>query len=533
MNPPLLALSGFGMRYQPGAAATLADIRFDLARGRCLGVVGESGSGKSTLATALIGLLPPGAEAWGEGQFDRSLIDWHDQRAWRVRRGQRIGFVFQDAAASLHPLRSVQSQLREMLASQSAIAQALEEVGLPADAEFLRRLPQQISGGQRQRLMLALALARQPDLLIADEPTSALDALASAAIRRLLLQLKSERGLALILVSHDLDTVTAVADDLLLLRQGRIVSSGATATVLQGRTEAYVQQLLRCRPRLLDNPRRLGLPATPAPAPIIAAPMARPALLVRQLAVHYRGRRALQVAAMDLASGAVLGVIGASGSGKSTLALALLQLIDSSAEQLIVAGTDPRGLRGSARKHWRGQVQVVFQDPGTALDPMQNVAAAIGEALDLHQLALTPAARRERIGELLTSVHLDAGLATRYPHQLSGGQKQRVAIARALAVRPSLLICDEAISALDVSVQAEVLNLLADLREQQRLTLVFIGHDLAAISFIADQLLVLDQGQIVEAGATDAVLRHPQHPVTRALIAALPERLRLSDYPAN
>lgn len=518
-RPAVLELEQFSLRYSGSAEQALQQISIGLQRGRCLGIVGESGSGKSSLALALIGLHGRTVEQTGILRISGRGLAFDDEPAWRTLRGRTIGCIFQDAAMSLHPLRSVRAHLREMLADDSATARALSEVGLPSDPTFLRRHPHQLSGGQRQRLMIALALATGPQLLVCDEPTSALDTLASKGVLALLHRLKQERGLALVLVSHDLAAVAAIADDLLVLRQGRVEAQGSTASVLES-DQAYVRLLLASRPRLGGNPARLGAtatlpPARPAPGAVLVE--------VQGLAARHADRVALADIALSLRAGETLGIIGVSGSGKSTLARTLLALHAAEAERMQIVGADPQRLRGSALRAWRRRVQVVFQDPGSALDPRQRVRDCIGEALDLHALVAGPAAREARIRELLHAVQLDGALIDRYPHQLSGGQQQRVAIARALATSPELLICDEAISALDVSVQAGVLNLLADLRDQRGLGLIFIGHDLAAMSFIADQLIVLDRGRIVEAGSTVDVLAAPRHALTRALLAAAPE----------
>jgi peptide/nickel transport system ATP-binding protein len=517
--PARLTLTHYTLHYTGSDRPALSDISIQLRDGECLGVVGESGSGKSSLALALIGLLPAAAHQQGALHWQDRSLNLQDAATWRDLRGRGIGYVFQDASASLHPLRSVHAQLREMLPDDERVCAALQEVGLASDKEFLRRYPHQISGGQRQRLMIALALAAAPKVLICDEPTSALDALASAGILGLLGQLKRERGLALMFVSHDLAAVQAIADHLLVLRSGVREAQGQTAAVL-GSRQPYVDELRAHRPSLLNNPARLGS----ADAPSRPQPGAT-AVQVSGVHARYRNRHALSELAFSVRRGQTLGVIGASGSGKSTLARVLLALQAAMAGQMQIAGVDPRGLRGTALKHWRRRVQIVFQDPGTALDPRQRVGEAIAEALDLHGLAASIQDRNERIARLLADVRLQPELIDRFPHQLSGGQKQRVAIARALATDPEVLVCDEAVSALDVSVQAGVLNLLADLRDQRQLCMIFIGHDLAAMSFIADQLLVLDRGRIVETGATSEVLGNPQHAVTRALIAALPQPL--------
>lgn len=524
----LLALEQVGLSYRGSNAPVLSGLNLSLGAGQCLAVVGASGCGKSSLAAALIGLLPAAAEISGRLRFAGQSIDWHDQPAWRQLRGRRIGFVFQDAAQSLHPLRRIGAQLGELLPARSDRVAALAEVGLDA-AALAARYPHQLSGGQRQRVMIALALARRPELLICDEPTSALDAVASAAIIELLDQLKRQRSIAVILISHDLDAAAAIADQVLLLEPGRVAALGDCASVLaQDQIPAMVRSLRR-RPSLFGTNTATGAALSAAEPPQIAAAEASTdtaMLSVRGLTVVYRGHTALAEVDFDLATGQALGVIGASGSGKSSLARALLRLLPFHAARFEVAGCDPRRLRGAALKHWRRKVQIVFQDPATALDPHQTVAAAIGEALDLHGLAGSKQEREQRIMALLDDVQLDAALAGRYPAELSGGQQQRVAIARALAVAPRLLVCDEALSALDIATQTEILDLLKGLRDRHQLSLVFIGHDLAVVAALADHLLVFDAGRLVESGPTRSVLTEPRHAATRALIAALPARLR-------
>ncbi|MGD9583561.1 MAG: ABC transporter ATP-binding protein [Lysobacterales bacterium] len=523
----LLELEAVGLRYHGGSTPVLSGLSLRLAAGHCLAVVGESGCGKSSLAAALIGLAPAAAELSGQLRFAGQTIGWRDQPAWRRLRGRRIGFVFQDAAQSLHPLLRIDRQLAELLPLAADRIAALAEVGLDA-AALAARYPHQLSGGQRQRVMIALALALAPELLICDEPTSALDAVASAGILRLLGELKRQRGVAVILISHDLDAVAGIADQLLLLEPGRVAALGDCAYVLARDDIPALARLLRRRPRMVGN-HQSSVARMPATAAGPGATSDDAAMLsLRGLKVAYRGRSALSDVDLELTAGQALGVIGASGSGKSSLARALLRLLPASAARLRVAGRDPRDLRGPALKRWRREVQIVFQDPATALDPQQTVAAAIGEALDLHGLCRSASDRRQRIAELLGDVQLPAQLAGRYPSELSGGQQQRVAIARALAVGPRLLVLDEAVSALDIATQGEILDLLTDLRDRHRLTLVFIGHDLAAVAAVADRLLVIADGRLVESGPTAQLLAAPQHPATRALIAALPARLRLS-----
>ncbi|MBI2399235.1 MAG: ABC transporter ATP-binding protein [Xanthomonadales bacterium] len=502
MNAPLLAVDALTLRHR-GGAETLRQIGFELATGECLAVLGESGSGKSTLARALIGLLPPGASVSGTLRFAGELLT---AKRHAQLRGRRIAMVFQDAAASLHPLRRIGVQLDEALrraASATSVAAALREVGLDEAAGFAARYPHQLSGGQRQRVMIALALAASPQLLIADELTSALDPLAAQGVLELLDRLRRERAMALLFISHDLHAVRRVAGRVLLLHAGAVDALAAADAFFAQPPSALAQQLVAAA--ALRRP----------PAEVVAAPIVE----VRGLGADYARHPALREVSFALARGAALGVVGASGSGKSTLARVLLALQRGHAQSLRIAGADPFALSASARKAWRRKVQIVFQDPGSALDPRLRVADCLSEPLALHGHGAR-ASWPQRVRELLAAVQLAPELAQRLPHQLSGGQKQRVAIARALALDPEVLVCDEALSALDRTVQAGILDLLQQLQRERKLTLVFISHDLATVRALCDRVLVLEHGRVVEQGATAAVLADPQHPHTRALIAA-------------
>lgn len=500
----LLQVRELAVAYGSGTPV-LADVAFELATGECLAVLGESGSGKSTLARALIGLLPASAQVCGRLEFDGA-----DLRATSVQtrlRGRRIAMVFQDAAASLHPLRRIGVQLAEALqraAGGGTVADALREVGLDGGAEFARRYPHQISGGQRQRVMIALALAARPQLLIADEITSALDPLAAAEILDLLAQLRVERGLALLFISHDLQAVRRIANRVLLLRAGRVDTCAVAAEFFSAPASDYARSLI----------------AHAQTGPALAARRAPAIVQVQDLDADHGERAALREISFELPRGSALGVIGASGSGKSTLARVLLALQRGRAQHLDIAGADPFLLRGGSRKAWRRRVQIVFQDPGSALDPRMTVAESLREPLQLHRLGTT-STQAARIESLLAAVQLDRALATRRPHELSGGQQQRVAIARALALDPEVLVCDEAVSALDVSVQAGILVLLRRLQQERGLSLIFISHDLGAVRRLCDRILVLEAGRVVEQGDTAAVLADPRHPHTRKLVATL------------
>jgi peptide/nickel transport system ATP-binding protein len=487
MTAQLLSVRALRVGYRHGEDV-LQDVCFDLAQGKCLAVLGESGSGKSTIARALMGLLPAGATCAGALQFAGSVLD--AQRMVAVR-GREIAMVFQDAAASLHPLRRIGVQIDEALRRANnprGVASALAEVGLDDTPTFAARHPHELSGGQRQRVMIALALASSPRLLIADEITSALDPVAAAGVLDLLTQLRHARGLSVLFISHDLHAVRRVADRVLLLRDGRVDAVAAAATFFSAPPSAAARALLAVA-------QRGGPPAVVSGDAV---------LRVRGLQANHAQRPALRDISFELPRAAALGVVGASGSGKSTLARVLLALQRGVADELCIAGADPFALPRAARKAWRRKVQIVFQDPGTALDPRMRVGDSLREPLQLHGLG-DATAQEAKVRELLAAVRLDEGLVQRRPHELSGGQKQRVAIARALALDPEVLVCDEAVSALDLSVQAGILDLLRELQRTRGLTLVFVSHDFDAVHALCDRVLVLDQGRVVDQGATHAV----------------------------
>jgi len=512
----LLSLQGLCVGIHAGARRLLGPIDLELRAGQCLGVVGESGSGKSLTALSLLGLLPPGLHAQGALRVDGETVALGGAAHARLR-GRRLAWVPQDPLAALHPLRRVGAQLVETLravrglgaAAAQAQAQALfERVQLPEPAAALQRYPHQFSGGQRQRIAIALALATAPQALIADEPTSALDARIARDILDLLDRLRREDGLALLLISHDLPLVGAYAQQLLVLQRGAAVEQGETARVFAAPAQAYTRELLAAD-------RIEALPDSAADAPLW--------LRGEGLGLRYprAPRPALDAVDIELRSGEGLALVGESGSGKSTLGRVLLRLARGAQGRVWVDGVDLATLDAAALRRWRAQTGVVFQDPYASLDPRMPVAQIVAEPLRIHT-RLDAAARRERAAALLAAVGLDAAMLDRYPHQFSGGQRQRIAIARALATEPKLLVCDEAVSALDAHHRAAILALLARLKRERGLALLFVTHDLAAAAAVAERIAVLEAGRIVETGATAQVLRAPRHAHTRALLAARP-----------
>ncbi len=552
-----------------GARKLLGPLDLDLYPGQCLGVVGESGSGKSLTALSLLGLLPPGLRASGTlAMHDERAVDGSEHRgsdthariehrdimldarasnAHAALRGRTLAWVPQDPLVSLHPLRRVGAQLLETLRlHRQPPMQAralLERVHLPDPDAALTRYPHEFSGGQRQRIAIALALACKPRYIIADEPTSALDARIAREVLDLLDALRREDGLGLMLISHDLPLVGAYADDVLVLRRGAVVERGATRTVFDAPTHNYTRELLEADrlPSVADkqlSSRAAGegpagvsavvllheAPQQQAPRPRLGMTehtITAPLLRAEALTMHYpRAQKpALDDVALTLHRGEGLALLGESGSGKSTLGRAVLRLLRGAQGRVWLDEIELTALSGAALRAMRKRIGVVFQDPYASLDTRMRIGDIVSEPLRIHSLG-DRAVRADKARALLLSVGLDPALARRYPHQASGGQRQRIAIARALACDPDLLVCDEAVSALDAHHRAGILHLLADLKRERGLALLFVTHDIAAAAVVAERIAVLDTGKIVEIGATADVLAHPQHPHTRALLAA-------------
>jgi peptide/nickel transport system ATP-binding protein len=512
-------------------------VSFAVRPGECLAIVGESGSGKTLTARALLGLVPDDARV----SVRRLQLGDTDARGlseaeWRAVRGAEAGLVSQDALVALDPLRRVGREVAEPLEVHRAglpaarirdrVLELLDSVAVPEPAERARQYPHELSGGLRQRALIASALAAGPGLLVADEPTTALDVTVQAQILALLGRLK-ESGVAIVLISHDLAVVNRVADRVAVMKQGRIVEQGTTADVLSAPQHEYTRALLAA---VLT----LGGPV-PGPLPELVQEALReaqgteaaqgttsPALTVRNVGRDFRTersvRRAVNDVSFELARGESLGIVGESGSGKTTLARILMGFDAPSRGDVLLDGDPWSGLPERRRRSRRDGIQFINQDPLGSFDPRFTVERLVGEALP----GLGGRDRRVRVIELLAQVELGAELLSRLPQNLSGGQRQRVAIARALATDPGILVCDEPVSALDVQVQATILRLLARTRRERRLTLVVISHDLAVVSELCETVLVMKDGDVVERGATADVFARPRHPFTRELIAAVP-----------
>ncbi|MEX5343437.1 dipeptide ABC transporter ATP-binding protein [Pseudomonas sp. I2] len=504
-------------------------VNLQLHTGQCLALVGESGSGKSVTARTLAGLTGPGAAVRAQrldfaGQDLRGL----DETAWQRLRGGRIGFVMQDALGSLDPLRRVGAEVEEPLqlhtrlgaeARRLRVLELLRQVGVPEPEVRARQYPWQLSGGLRQRALIASAIACQPRLLIADEPTTALDATVQAQILGLLEQLR-ERDNSLLMVSHDLAVVARLADWVAVMRHGQVVEQGSVEQILQDPQAPYTQ-------RLLGAARAVHFQRPAAPALVLMEDVnEQPVLLeARGLSKSFVGpdgrpRQVLDDVSLQLRPGQTLGVVGESGSGKSTLGRILLGLERPEQGSVRLAGQDWLALSAAQKRQVRQGIQVVFQDPLASFDPRYTVRRVLSEALA--QAGVPRGLQRTEAVALLERVQLPVGVLERRPLELSGGQRQRIAIARALAMKPRVLLLDEPVSALDVSVQARILVLLAELKAELNLACLFISHDLGVVEQVSDQVLVMQSGRVVEQGAAVQVLGQPRHPYTRALLDAVP-----------
>ncbi|NER83553.1 MAG: ABC transporter ATP-binding protein [Leptolyngbya sp. SIO1D8] len=587
MPSPILDVRSLSVTFptKSGPVPAVKAASFSIAPGETLGLVGESGSGKSVTSLALIGLLRRGLEISGEVWFrDPNLpnadpvnllqLSWEERRQYR---GKLISMIFQEPLTSLNPVYTCGDQLVEALrlhqdlTSKAARAKAVElfaEVKLPNPQEILGRYPHQLSGGQQQRVMIAIALAGNPAVLIADEPTTALDVTIQATILDLLRDLQSARNTAIVFITHDMGVVSEIADRVAVMYKGDLVEIASTYDLFADPQHPYTQGLLNCRPRPQQQLRRLPtvsdfmevrsgkngqveeivskVRTTAEKAELLAEVSSReieqhrltilqqqPLLRVQNLTKAFPMRqgffatkvefRAVDDISFDVYPGETLGLVGESGCGKSTLSRCLLRLIDPTAGTIHFDGRSVLELDTDAMRRLRREMQIVFQNPYGSLDARQSIGSAIMEPMRIHNLGGSEAEREACAIDLLERVGLDADALKRMPHEFSGGQRQRICIARTLACEPKFIICDESVSALDVSVQAQVLNLLKDLQQEFNLTYIFISHDLSVVKFVSDRIMVMNQGRIEEIGPAEIIYNSPQQPYTQQLIAAIPD----------
>lgn len=529
---PLLSVSGLRIDFESatGAANTVVDAAsLSLDRGRILGLVGESGSGKTMLARAVLNLLPPGARVL-DGRIELEGVNLIGLSAAQMRgiRGRRIGMVFQEPMVSLNPAMKVGEQMAEAMRLHSSLGkqeirqaciEMLRRVRVAEPERCLDRYPHEFSGGLRQRLMLASVMLPKPALLLADEPTTALDCIVQKEVLEIMVEVTREIGTSVLLITHDLTLVAEYADQIAVMDRGKVVESGAVRDILHSPSHARTIALLEALPK-----RKTGTLDVPERETLVEA---------RNVNVEYKDRRrwlqrsrvathAVNDVTLSIRKGETLALVGESGSGKTTLGRSLLRLVQIGGGSVAYREQDISRLHGAALREWRRKVQLIFQDPYSSLDPRMRVGDIVGEALR-HETTLTSAERAQRVLEALREVDLAEGFAARFPHELSGGQRQRVCIARAVVMRPEFVVADEPVAALDVTVQAQVLELLDSLKARFGFTCLLISHDLGVVERLADRVAVMYAGKLVEMGPTAEVFARPHHPYTRQLIDVRPK----------
>lgn len=563
---PLLQIKNVSVEFETeqGTQAALNNVSFDVNPGEIVAIVGESGSGKSVTALAVLQLLPAKTARYtngtilfsedGHAQMDLLRIN---KNTIRSVRGNKIAMIFQEPMTSLNPVFTCGNQVMEAISAHTKISARearqktialFEKVQLPNPTAMLKRYPHQLSGGQKQRVMIAMALSGNPSLIICDEPTTALDTTVQKNILQLIKSLQQATQMGVIFISHDLGVVAEIADRVVVMYKGDIVEQAPVKDLMQHPQHPYTKGLLACRPALHIKGERLpvvsdfmeGTASRPATTGIQSAlkdtedfSNKEKLMQVECLKVWYPGKKsffgrvsaytkAVDDVSFDVYTGETLGLVGESGCGKTTLGRTLLRLVEPTAGNIIFKGNDLLQYTAAHLRQLRKNIQIVFQDPYSALNPSTTIGNAIQEVLQVHRILPSARQRKDKTMELLAKVSLQPEHFYRYPHQFSGGQRQRIVIARALALNPSFIVCDESVSALDVSVQAQVLNLLNDLKKEFRFTIIFISHDLSVVHYISDRIMVMQKGKIIETGTAEQVYHQPKEIYTKALIAAVP-----------
>ncbi|MEI7492348.1 MAG: ABC transporter ATP-binding protein [Bacteroidota bacterium] len=552
----ILEINDLKVSFRQGKETTVAvdGISFEMHPSETLAIVGESGSGKSVTALSVMKLIP---DPPGKVEAGRMIFFTKDKREINLQkasenemagiRGKEIAIVFQEPMTSLNPVFTCGDQVCEVIRSHfdisktKAVMATLElfrEVKLPQPDRIFRSYPHQLSGGQKQRIMIAMAVACNPSLLIADEPTTALDVTVQKKILQLLKKLQRTRKMGILFITHDLGLVSGFADRVMVMYKGKIVEQGSVSQIFNNPGHPYTQGLLACRPPLNARLRRLPtvsdfiegggktsvevIGAEERSERLLQLYKSEPVLKVRDLIKQFPGTRAVDKVSFDVFQGETLGIVGESGSGKTTLARVVLELVPPDSGKILFRNEEITRITKDRLKSLRKHLQIIFQDPYSSLNPRLTAGAAILEPMKVHRLHDNDTLRKAKVRELLGKVGLLPEHANRYPHEFSGGQRQRICIARALAVEPQLLICDESVSALDVSVQAQVLNLLNDLKKELGLTYIFISHDLSVVRYMSDRIIVMNSGKIIETGDADRIFDHPHSTYTTSLIEAIP-----------